>query len=75
MPAEIRSNLITFRLNTGSSVFVYLTGGTVSRRGGLQPDVWTFTTPHYELAKLSLADVTVEVRPTLDAAPAVSPGM
>jgi hypothetical protein len=61
MPADIKYNLITFRLNTDSSVFVYLTGGTVTRRGGLQPDVWTFIVPYSELAKLSLADVSVEV--------------
>lgn len=51
MPLTPSYNLVTFEVDGGERI--YLTGSQISRRGGLEPDVWQFTVPHSEWAKLA----------------------
>ncbi len=60
-------NLVTFDVGGEGFARLYLTGSSLTRRGGLEPDVWTFTAPYTELDKIvGLHDADTETPGNLE---------
>jgi hypothetical protein len=63
---ELRYNLITFRPAGGGSTRIALDLPSITRRGGLEMDVWSAIVPYTALATIGLGDVTAEMPGTVE---------